>query len=116
MDTNLAELAGRPGATIVMDYHGGGRVLARGAWVLGVPVSASGYKSPEVLGGADLRYHHCADQQRQGLLRVEYLDTDSMTSDALTKALPKDSHLRHRGVLLGHTKLAWSPNESPVAD
>ena len=53
MDTWLdPELTGLPGATTVAGYHGGGRVPARGAWVRRVPVSASGYKNPKVLGGA----------------------------------------------------------------
>jgi hypothetical protein len=55
----------------------------------------------------DLRYHHCADQQKLGLLKTVYLNTDEMTADALTKPLNASAHLRHRAVLMGHAQLKW---------
>lgn len=50
-----------------------------------------------------LRYHHCGDQQRLGVLKLRYLDTKSMVADALTKPLRKVDFHRHRAVLL----LGW---------
>jgi hypothetical protein len=54
-----------------------------------------------------LRYHHCGDLQRAGVLRVEYLSTDIMPADLLTKPLGGAAHRRHAAILLGHELLAW---------
>ena len=59
-----------------------------------------------------LRYHHCGDQQRAGILKLEYLPTADIASDALTKQLQAEAHCRHRAVLLGEQRTAWpEPNE-----
>ena len=55
-----------------------------------------------------LRYHHTAEQQREGMLKVEYQPTDDMPADALTKALPQAAHQKHANVLLGRTPYKWT--------
>ena len=52
-----------------------------------------------------LRYHHTGDLVKDGILNIEYLNTEAMPADLLTKPLPTKSHHRHRAVLLGHTPL-----------
>lgn len=52
-----------------------------------------------------LRYHHTGDLVKDGILNIEYLNTEAMPADLLTKPLPAKSHHRHRAVLLGHTPL-----------
>ena len=49
-----------------------------------------------------LRYHHCGDQLRAGVVQLRYLPTESMTADILTKPLPQAAHKTHTAVLLGH--------------
>ena len=55
----------------------------------------------------DLRYHHCADQQKLGLMNTQYLESGEMTADALTKPLPAEAHEKHRAVLMGHARVSW---------
>jgi hypothetical protein len=62
-----------------------------------------------------LRYHHCGDLQRAGVLRVEYLSTDIMPADLLTKPLGGAAHRRHTAVLLGQELLAW-PEASKISE
>ena len=54
-----------------------------------------------------LRYHHVGDQQRLGTIKLEYLPTNNMTADVLTKPLYRQAHNRHTLVLLGHKPLQW---------
>ena len=59
-----------------------------------------------------LRYHHCGDQQRAGVVKLQYLPTSDIASDALTKQLPADSFSKHRAVLMGHERTQWpAPDE-----
>ena len=58
-----------------------------------------------------LRYHHVGDHQKDGTLKTEYLSTDKIPADVLTKALDKDSHLRHTRVLMGHDTIEWEALE-----
>jgi hypothetical protein len=57
----------------------------------------------------NLRYHHVGDRQRLGEVQLEYLKTDMMPADALTKPLARHPFVRHRQVLMGASKLAWAP-------
>ena len=61
-----------------------------------------------------LRYHHCGDQLRAGVVQLRYLPTESMTADILTKPLPQAAHKTHTAVLLGHQRLRWpaAPTEA----
>ena len=43
----------------------------------------------------DIRFHIIRDAAANGLVRLEYVRTSEMTADILTKALPKEPHLRH---------------------
>ena len=43
----------------------------------------------------DIRFHIIRDAAANGLVRLEYVRTSDMTADILTKALPKELHLRH---------------------
>ena len=43
----------------------------------------------------DVRFHIIRDATANGLIRLEYIRSTDMTADILTKALPKESHLRH---------------------
>ena len=54
-----------------------------------------------------LRYHQVGDQQRLGTIKLEYLPTNNMTADVLTKPLYRQAHNRHTSVLLGHKPLQW---------
>ena len=54
-----------------------------------------------------LRYHHCGEQQRVGVLEAKHLPTDQMSSDVLTKPLSRVAHERHTQVLLGHHPIQW---------
>ena len=56
-----------------------------------------------------LRYHHCGDQQRLGVVKVSYLKTTDMVADILTKPLQGDAFCKHRSVLLGDRELEWAP-------
>ena len=53
----------------------------------------------------NVRYHYCHDLQEAGIVRVKHLGTDLMPSDVLTKALHREEHRRHSGVLLGRAQL-----------
>ena len=55
-----------------------------------------------------LRYHHCGDMQRLGVVKLKYLQTSQIPADALTKPLGEAEHVRHREVLLGHKPIDWS--------
>ena len=45
-------------------------------------------------------------------MKLEYLPTADIASDALTKQLQPGAHCRHRAVLLGEQRTAWpEPNE-----
>jgi hypothetical protein len=54
-----------------------------------------------------LRYHHVGEQQRAGNVTLQYLTTDAMPADLLTKPLAYAQHWRHTKVLLGHVPLLW---------
>jgi len=54
-----------------------------------------------------LRYLHTGDQQRAGVLQTSHLPTDQISSDVLTKPLPREAHERHTQVLLGHKSVQW---------
>ena len=43
----------------------------------------------------DVRFHIIRDATANGLVRLEYIRSSEMTADILTKALPKELHLRH---------------------
>ena len=43
----------------------------------------------------DVRFHIIRDATANGLIRLEYIRSTDMTADILTKALPKELHLRH---------------------
>lgn len=43
----------------------------------------------------DVRFHITRDAAANGLIRLEYIRTTDMTADILTKALPKELHIRH---------------------
>jgi hypothetical protein len=55
-----------------------------------------------------LRCHSTGDLQRAGVLQVQYLPTEHIPSDALTKGLSRELHQRHTSVLLGLVKLDWT--------
>ena len=45
-------------------------------------------------------------------MKLEYLPTADIASDALTKQLQAEAYCRHRAVLLGEQRTAWpEPNE-----
>ena len=45
-------------------------------------------------------------------MKLEYLPTADIASDALTKQLQPEAHCRHRAVPLGEQRTAWpEPNE-----
>ena len=54
-----------------------------------------------------LRYHHCGEQQREGVLKIGHLPTEHMAADVLTKALGRAAFDRHRAVLMGHQRIVW---------
>jgi hypothetical protein len=62
-----------------------------------------------------LRYHHTGDLQRARVLQVQYLPTEYMSSDVLTKQLPKAVHWRQAYVILGHKALQWKKRVEEVA-
>lgn len=62
-----------------------------------------------------LRYHHTGDLQRAQVLQVQYLPTEYMPSDVLTKQLPKAVHWRQAYVILGHMALQWKKRVEEVA-
>jgi len=43
----------------------------------------------------DVKYHFVQDALAQGLIQLDYLPTRDMPADIITKALPRDTHLRH---------------------
>jgi len=43
----------------------------------------------------DIRFHIIREAAANGLIRLEYVRTADMTADILTKALPKELHVRH---------------------
>jgi hypothetical protein len=43
----------------------------------------------------DNRFHIIYEAATNGLVRLEYVRTADMTADILTKALPRELHLRH---------------------
>jgi len=47
-----------------------------------------------------LRYHHVGEQMRAGAAKVEYMPTEDMTADLLTKPLPSATHGKHTETLL----------------
>ena len=51
------------------------------------------------------RYHYCHDLVEEGVVQITHLPTESMPSDALTKALGPVEHKRHSDVLLGRAQL-----------
>ena len=55
-----------------------------------------------------LRFHHTGELQRNGEIKVQYLQTDQMPADLLTKPLASEPFRRHRAVLLGHEQLTPS--------
>jgi hypothetical protein len=55
----------------------------------------------------NVRYHYCHNLVTEGKVVPEYLPTDQMPSDVLTKALPEKEHRRHSDVLLGRSLPKW---------
>ena len=47
------------------------------------------------------RYHYTHDLVKDGVVRIQKIDTKFIPSDALTKALGSKDHERHALVLLG---------------
>lgn len=43
----------------------------------------------------DIRFHVTCEALADGRIRLEYICTDDMTADLLTKALPRDKHEKH---------------------
>jgi hypothetical protein len=43
----------------------------------------------------DIRYHHVRDVSQKGLVNFQYISTNEMVADVLTKALPRESHWKH---------------------
>jgi len=43
----------------------------------------------------DVRFHVIRDAAANGLIRLEYVRTEDMTTDILTKALPRETFQRH---------------------
>eukprot|EP00961_Rhodomonas_salina_P285724 3861192-Rhodomonas_salina.5 len=41
------------------------------------------------------------DQVEKGNVELQYMKTADMTADIMTKALPRDAHLRHTRTLMG---------------
>jgi hypothetical protein len=53
----------------------------------------------------DVRFHVIRDAAANGLIRLEYVRTDDMTADIMTKALPKETFQRHvRGLGMARVK------------
>ena len=49
----------------------------------------------------NVRYHYTHDLVKDGVVRIQKIDTKFIPSDALTKALGSKDHERHALVLLG---------------
>ena len=60
-----------------------------------------------------LRFHHAGEQQEAGVVRFEYLPTDIMPADVLTKGLARGPHRQHTLVLLGYRQLRWEATRGP---
>jgi hypothetical protein len=43
----------------------------------------------------DIRYHFVRLAKHEGIIDIQYISTNDMTADILTKALPRDRHLLH---------------------
>jgi hypothetical protein len=53
----------------------------------------------------DVRFHVIRDAAANGLIRLEYVRTDDMTADIMTKALPKETFQHHvRGLGMARVK------------
>jgi hypothetical protein len=50
----------------------------------------------------DVRYHLFRDLVQDKLIKVDYMPTESMTADILTKLLDSKLFLKHQASLLGH--------------
>ena len=53
----------------------------------------------------NVRYHYTHNLVEEGALLIKHKRTDLLPSDALTKSVEQDLHLRHSAVLLGHAEL-----------
>ena len=53
----------------------------------------------------NVRYHYTHNLIEKGALLIKRKSTDLLPSDALTKSVEQDLHLRHSAVLLGHAEL-----------
>eukprot|EP00961_Rhodomonas_salina_P180898 2441558-Rhodomonas_salina.1 len=49
----------------------------------------------------DRQDNFISDQVDKGNVELQYLKTTDMTADIMTKALPRDAHLRHTRTLMG---------------
>ena len=73
-----------PANTLYCDNQGAIATASQPTWVV------SG-RSKHI----DVRFHIIRDATANGLIRLEYIRSTDMTADILTKALPKELHLRH---------------------
>jgi transposase InsO family protein len=65
------------------------------------PIHAISNRSKHI----DVRFHIIREAAANGLVRLEYVRTADMTADILTKALPRELHLRHmKGLGMEKTK------------
>jgi hypothetical protein len=55
-----------------------------------------------------VRYRYINDLQKKGVCKVQYLPTDNIPSDVLTKALGPIEFRKHIQVLLGQKQLTWT--------